>query len=322
MASDNPTIDLSKLVGISIREDLPMETVNQVLSNPPFIPVALALNLRTVSSQTLASNIVYRSGALSHLPATSLSLLKSALGIVTIFDLRSRGEREKHPSPEVDGIKTVWIPSSIDIEPNASMLETATTKGVLEKDKLSLQGVELYDFVTNDGEPGYISMYTNILKTHKEPYKAVFQELKDGQGGILFHCTAGKDRTGVLAALIHALLDSPEDIVALDYGMTRVGVEPFKEMLLGTMLERMGRGSEMTLQDLVEEVPGFEAMAGVRGPTILAFLRSLNKNYGSAIGYFAEGNILYSGAKCYLVEELGFSVEDLNKIRQRLVVHS
>jgi protein tyrosine/serine phosphatase len=52
---------------------------------------------------------------------------------------------------------------------------------------------------------------------------------------------AGKDRTGVLAALILALMDTPPDIIAKDYVLTRIGVEPFRKKLLGQLLLMLGR---------------------------------------------------------------------------------
>lgn len=45
------------------------------------------------------------------------------------------------------------------------------------------------DFVENNGRDGFVKMYDNVLKTHREPYKKVFETLRDGKGGVLFHCT-------------------------------------------------------------------------------------------------------------------------------------
>jgi protein tyrosine/serine phosphatase len=303
--------DIALMMQTSISEKLPEDAVKKVLSSPPFIPVPMALNMRTISSNTLAPNIIYRSGFLSHLPASSLSLLKSRHNIATIFDLRSRNERVRQPSPEVEEIETIWLPSIIDGESGV------TGANSVEDKKSLLLDVKPADFIPNDGVPGYIKMYGNILQTHKDAYRAVFQKLRDGEGSILFHCTAGKDRTGVLAALIHALIDSPEEVIALDYGITRIGAEPFRERLLKALLQQMGRISDDMGPEQLQYEPGLEEMCGVRALTILAFLKSMNGKYG-ATGEVMGGYGAYSGAKGYLIQELGLNIDDLEKIKRNL----
>src|SRR4051812_34943770 len=112
----SPVTELLALLETPIRDPIPEKTVKEVLANPPFLQVPMGLNLRTISSPTLAPNIVFRSGNLAHLPPASLELLKSEYNITTIFDLRSRGEREKTPTPQIEGIEAVWVPSTLDIE--------------------------------------------------------------------------------------------------------------------------------------------------------------------------------------------------------------
>jgi len=299
--------DLQVLLQTPIRQPLPENVVKEILLSPPFIPVPMALNLRTICSPTLAPNILYRSGALSHLPPATLSLLKSHHNITTIFDLRSRNEREKSPSPDIEGIETIWIPSTKDID--SGVMVAGSVEG---SSKLLLSDLNPSDFVANEGVDGYIAMYNNILQTHKNAYRTFFEKLRDGDGAILFHCTAGKDRTGVLAALIHALLDSPDEIIANDYGLTRIGVEPFRDHLLKALLQQMGRKDEQFGRDF--DVPGMEEICGVRGPTILAFLKSMEKKYRTDEKVRSK----YSGARGYLTEELGLSGGDLEKIRKRL----
>jgi protein tyrosine/serine phosphatase len=122
---------------------------------------------------------------------------------------------------------------------------------------------------------------------------------------------AGKDRTGVLAALILALVDTPPDIITKDYALTRIGIEPFREKLLGILLQMMGRESQGEEFD----EPGMEALCGVRGPTIIAFLEWMEEKWGA----FGTSS-LYLGVDGYLREELGFSSEDLESIRRTLRV--
>jgi hypothetical protein len=123
--------------------------------------------------------------------------------------------------------------------------------------------------------------------------------------------TAGKDRTGVLAALILALMDTPPDIITKDYALTRIGVEPFREKLLGVLLMMLGRNNA----GKGFEEPGMEALCGVRGSNIIAFLEWMGEKWGA----FGTSE-LYPGVEGYLRQELGFTSEELESIRGTLRV--
>jgi protein tyrosine/serine phosphatase len=174
-------IDLSALVDTPIRDLLPEAAVKEILTSHPFIPIPLALNLRTISFPPhLPPNLIFRSGALSHLPPAALTQLKETYNISTIFDLRSATERKNSPSPDIPGIKTIWIPSAVDIDASVNGQEHWRTARF---------NVAHADFVENNGQDGFVKMYDTVLETHREPYKAVFENLRDGEGGVLFHCT-------------------------------------------------------------------------------------------------------------------------------------
>lgn len=296
--------ELSALCKISVRDTLPEAEVSRVLQAHPFIPIPGALNLRTISSPTLKPNLIFRSGSLAHLSPAVLTPLKDTYGITTIFDLRSKQEREKSPSPDIPGIETIWIPSTTGFGPKLLGKEL-----VEEAPKQVLEAARVEDFVKNEGKEGYVKMYGNVLETHVNAYKSVFERLRDGDGGVLFHCTAGKDRTGVLSALILALLDTPQETIAQDYALTRIGVEPFRMYLLKVLLEQMGKE---TFEDALEE-PGMEQLCGMKGSNILFLLEHMNEKWGSQ-----GAGTTYPGVDRYLTKELGFQKEDLEKIKAKL----
>lgn len=104
-------------------------------------------------------------------PAAESSLAK-AYGIRTIFDLRSLAERNRHPSPNIEGIETRWIPSTTDAR--ILMLKKEDSKNYFEE----------------DGKKGYLKMYTNILESYKDAFREVLVYLRDEkESGVLFHCT-------------------------------------------------------------------------------------------------------------------------------------
>ena len=305
--------ELPSLVTIPFSEPLPEAKVKAILSSPPFIPIPQALNMRTLSSLALkAPNLILRSGTLSHIPASCLSNLRTTYNITTIYDMRSRSERERNASPDIEGIETVWIPNARDL---AGLEAPSGGEEAAKKTKDVLLNLTPSDFIEKNGKVAFIKMYGNILELHKEVFKAVFRRLMDldAKGGILFHCSAGKDRTGVLAALILALVGAPREEIAEDYVLTRVGVDLFRAHLIEVLLKMIGK----TEEDGTKE-PGVEEMCGVKRQTILDFLDWMDEKWGDTGK--ASAGAMYPGVDGYLVKELDFTAEEVNKIRSNLGV--
>jgi protein tyrosine/serine phosphatase len=69
-------------------------------------------------------------------------------------------------------------------------------------------------------------------KNSAQPYRTILKHLaaKSTDGStpapVLLHCTAGKDRTGVICALILSLCGVPDEIVAHEYSLTTPGLKP------------------------------------------------------------------------------------------------
>ena len=313
MSTKHLNNELPALLETPFLEALPEDQVKAILSSPPFIPIPNAMNLRTLSSPSLTvSNVILRSGSLSHMPAAVLSNLHTTYNITTIYDLRSRGERERNASPVIEGIETVWIPSSSDLD---GLGAPSSDEEAAKKTKPVTTGLKPADFIEKNGEVAFLKMYANILEIHKESYKAVFRRLMDpnAEGGILFHCTAGKDRTGVLAALILALVGASKEEIAHDYSLTRVGVDPFRTHLLGVLLKMLGMSEDDALKE-----PGFEELCGAKGQIILAFLGWMDEKWGA--GAKVSAGAEYPGVEGYLTEELHFTAEEVNKIRSNLKI--
>ncbi|KIM31931.1 hypothetical protein M408DRAFT_64159, partial [Serendipita vermifera MAFF 305830] len=101
---------------------------------------------------------------------------------------------------------------------------------------------------------------------------------------------AGKDRTGVFAALVLELLGVSDEAIAQDYAMTRLGLEPIRELL------------REQSKALIESYPELAlALAACK-----CFLDLLRTKYGGAKGYFKS--------KC------GFTDEELDLLRTTMLV--
>lgn len=86
----------------------------------------------------------------------------------------------------------------------------------------------------------------------------------------VFHCSAGKDRTGVLSALLLAFLGVPDELIVEDYALSAAAVD--------ALFERI----KADYPDAVEEVERYApAILHVVPETMEAFLASLHEAYGS-----------------------------------------
>ena len=121
------------------------------------------------------------------------------LGLARSFDFRGRLEREAAPYA-LPGLEQ----RSLSIEPEvADKLQALRAAGlpVTEARVIGLM---------ND-------LYRSLVKDHAHRFAELFEQMLQADAPLVFHCTAGKDRTGIAAALILQALGVPRDVVMQDY---------------------------------------------------------------------------------------------------------
>jgi protein tyrosine/serine phosphatase len=268
---------LTPLTLIPMKEPIPLLALDKAFHTEPFISIPGTFNLRTLNYPPLPPNLLYRSGSLSYLTPEGAALLTSQLSIKLILDLRSSRERQTSPAPEIPGVDVKWFPTEREPQPT-----------------------DIKDFMGDKGgEHGFSKMYIDTLEVNKPSYKHVLEYLRDSpEQAVLFHCTAGKDRTGVLAALVLSLVGVPDEVIAQDYALTRIGIEPQKETLTSIITRWK--------PEWTEETPGFNAFSQVKAEYMMAFLEIVRREYGGMEGYAKSS--------------LGLSEEDVEKIRRNLTV--
>ena len=130
-----------------------------------------------------------------------------ALGLRLILDLRSVEEAKKEPDYVPDGARLVQICGLCEEDGH----EIAFAPGDI--DRLMASAPEGYDVPR--------VLYRRML-TGNKAFKELFRALEAGETPILFHCSAGKDRTGVAAMLILLALGASDEIICADYAQTNV----------------------------------------------------------------------------------------------------
>ena len=165
-------------------------------------------SLTTSSGRKIKTHKLIRSGALFKTSNVDKAKLHSLVD--TVIDFRTEVEREEKPDPVIEGIKII----PIEVMGNKS---TGITK---EK---GFQA-SLIDLMRNAEvcKNFMIDLYKGFLEEScLEGYQKFFNILlEDHPKGILFHCTAGKDRTGFAAILIEHILGVSKEDILEDYMYT------------------------------------------------------------------------------------------------------
>lgn len=188
--------------------------------------------LKTKYGTTIKQNKLIRSGRLSD--ASSKDKEKLAKLVDTIVDFRTEEEAYEKPSPQLVGVKLIRL----EIMGNKS---TGITREKGFQD--SLIDLMRIPSVTYEFMKGMYSGFLtdSCLKAYRKFFKIL---LSKHDRGVLFHCTAGKDRTGFAAFLIeHALGVSKNDIDE-DYMYTEICTKEKIDNLTKYYVEKIGENKE------------------------------------------------------------------------------
>lgn len=201
------------------------------LPSPPFVTVEGIHNFRdlggyavsTIPSKSVRSNIIFRCAEPSQITPNGIQTLRS-LGVTTFFDLRSGPEIEKmkahSPVVEIEGIDRVFVPVFAD------------------KDYSPEQIALRYKDYASSGTGGVTRAYQDILRSAPQSYRHVLLHLAEKpEQPCVIHCTAGKDRTGVLGALILDLTGVDKDTIAREYALTELGLEAWRPTVVEHLLQ-------------------------------------------------------------------------------------
>ncbi|PKP82745.1 MAG: hypothetical protein CVT79_04730 [Alphaproteobacteria bacterium HGW-Alphaproteobacteria-18] len=204
---------------------------------------------------------VFRSAGLNRLTPSDYRRI-DRLELKRIFDLRTPEERQAFP--------TIWagapvkeIGFSSAASGNLAVMNTTFTDPGLRPETVTA-------FMLN--------LYRKMPYDHAEAYSSVLQHLSEGEVPLLFHCAAGKDRTGVIAAIILCLLGVPEHLVIDDYSLSSRIVDYRKE--LGLDGEKPSRlHGQNILRELADEL--VEPLLISHPDYIRATLTHLQKEHGT-----------------------------------------
>jgi protein-tyrosine phosphatase len=230
---------------------------------------------RTRSGGMVRWGLVFRADALHGLSASDLALY-GQLGLTTVYDLRRDVEREQLPNPVPSRPLTVL---SEPVGGQSVAVATAAER-----------------LTADDGERVLLELYLGLIDNAAVQIGELFGGLAAPDGlPAVFHCHAGKDRTGIAAALLLEALGVERDPVLDDYELTA--------------RYRRREHQDTSFQRLVEAGMTPEAAAGVLSAPRWAMEQAL-----------ADLDRRHGGVEPYLTGPAGLSPADLHTLRDRLVV--
>ncbi|MCC6918825.1 MAG: tyrosine-protein phosphatase [Alphaproteobacteria bacterium] len=145
----------------------------------------------------------------NHALASDADLARMAeMGIGAIIDLRRPEERERMPSRRWEGFKATVVENHDNHEGHGE----ESWNGFMESWDLSTEGVRSYHLRYYERAP--------VLPRLIDLYTQYFRAVAETEGPIVVHCAAGKDRTGIIVALTHALAGVHRDDIMEDFLLT------------------------------------------------------------------------------------------------------
>jgi protein-tyrosine phosphatase len=220
----------------------------------------------TTDGQRTRWRVLFRADGLSELTEPDRAVLRQ-LGIRTVVDLRSGYEVEQSRfNVEAHPVEFHHFPF-ID---------------------------QLPDVEEWDRRPGLLgSQYTEMLDDAMPQIVGALEVLAGPEARpAVFHCTAGKDRTGLLSALVLSLLGVPEETVVADYALS------------GAAMERLRAKLILKYPDGKDVIADISEVFSADPDNMVRLFAHLHERYGSVAGY---------------AERAGVSVQVVTRLRAALL---
>jgi protein-tyrosine phosphatase len=220
---------------------------------------------QAADGRTVRWGMLYRSDSLHKLNVADIKRL-SALNIHRIIDFRSEMEARREP----DRLPREWSDRLVEIP-----ILDSTTKATQESRREFLRNLK------NINPIQYMNQMNVELATKFTPQMKQFvgEVLSANGRPVLFHCAAGKDRTGFAAAILLRALGVPEEVVLQDYQLTNKYLEKGYAMALTLMRLVKGKTFSVSIGKFMQAHPEYLGAA----------FESINLEYGSFDGYLSQG---------------------------------
>jgi len=204
----------------------------------------------TGSGRTLRWRLLFRSDSLHRLSEADTRVLIDELRLSDVVDLRSSAELESEGRGLLAGASAAFHHTPL-FDGDRTAREQAPPMSLSER-------------------------YFGLLKVAEKPIAHVMEIIAVAEGSVVYHCAAGKDRTGVISCLLMSALGVPDEVIAADYALTQQNLDAIIDRLMS--------------------LDGYRSMLSALPPdtlhaepeTMIETLSLLRGHYGSVAGYLAS----------------------------------
>lgn len=213
----------------------------------------------TLDGKRTRQHSIFRSDSLHRLPLASQTTLLN-YGVRTIIDLRH-------------GLEVTKAPNIFSTSPHVTYLNLPLFTEELTEEEIRAGTLQ--------------KLYLHLLDSCQSQVKAVMNVIASYPTSILIHCAAGKDRTGLITALLLGLAHVPFTTIATDYSHSADYILP----LYASEIE-------------VAKQFGYAHVYESPQQTMLDTLHYLEQQYGGVVGYLGA---------------IGLTNEQINRLRGMLI---
>jgi len=237
------------------------------------------------------TGMLVRSGNLSKATDGDVAVLKEKFRLTDVFDFRFEAEAYGAPDRIIDGVSythlstlpSTFIQGFSSSRPDSTKMDTRDMAAVLMKyacdPKAQAMAQKLYPAIVTDTAAQHY-------------YGAFLRGVLRAEGGVLWHCSRGKDRAGWASAFLLAALGADRETIVEDFDLSNQSYAPAIEAMTAKVREQ-GCGSEAEAF--------IRAMVGVS-----------RENFETTLDLIDQR---YSSLSQYLENQLGFSKEEQRQLR-------
>ena len=239
------------------------------------------------------TGMLVRSGNLSQATDGDVAVLKEKYRLTNVFDFRFEAEANAAPDRIIDGVSythlstlpTAFIQGFSTSRPDSTKMDTRDMAAVLMKyafdPKAQTMARRLYPAIVTDS-------------TAQHYYGAFLRGVLRSEGGVLWHCSQGKDRAGWASAFLLAALGADRKTIVEDFDLSNQSYAPAIKAMTAKVREQEGS----------DEAEAFiRAMVGVSRENFEATLDLIDQRYGSL--------------SAYIENQLGFKKEEQQLLRAK-----
>lgn len=266
-----------------------------------FLPIKGIVNARDLGGYTMLDGRIVQSGRLlraAHLADATDEDIRNLerLPVTAIIDFRKEQEKVGKVDREVPGARYTSLP----VDPSGNAMATATEeekKKFSGQKKFDVKKVIVFAAFNKKAQAVAREMYPTLLfdPDCQQQFARFFRlVLETENGAVLFHCTQGKDRTGIASALLLAALGADRETIVADFDATNRVYE--KDVRKYSRRVKFLGGKE-------EEVGVVKAFLGCNTENFIKALDRIDQEFGSL--------------QAYLKGPIGLTDADIQTLRER-----